>query len=284
MQKFMRDVQNWGRRLCRRRPQGGAVVAGRWLALCLLIAGVAAAGVWGNAGGANVTDVAGVAGVSADLPVDFFTEIDVNRDVGADLGKKNTAPLADNANQPGDTACDTADIDDMDAANDTVDDDTDEVSDGAPEPWVGDAVLQAEADLLGLQPPLADWGGDVLRAFGFGYDASFKDYRFHNGTDWQAAEGMPVLAALDGEVAELTADAVYGAGLVISCGDKLDLVYRGITPKDVQVGQAVAAGDVLGQVATSPVFEDAYPAHLHMEIWLDGAPVDAAGYLHRLAE
>lgn len=275
MQNFMRDVQNWGRRLRQHCHMGAVVVAGRWLALCLLIAGVATVGLWGNAGDeAGVPDVSGVA---ADVPLDFSPDVepDVNRalnakqNISADLGKKNTAPAADDTSDDIDTS-DTGDID--------------EVSDGAPEPWVGDAVLQAEADLLGLAPPLADWAGTALRPFGFGYDASFGDYRFHNGVDWQAAEGTPVLAALNGEVAELTGDAVYGAGLVISCGEKLELVYRGISPADVQVGQAVAAGDVLGQVAAPPVFEDAYPAHLHLEVWLDGAPVDAAGYLPKVAE
>lgn len=279
MQNFMRDVQNWGRRLRQRCRVGGAVVAGRWLALCLLIAGVATVGLWGGAGDeALIPDASGVAGVAADVPLDFSpepgvededVEMDVKQDVSANLGKKNTAPVADDAS-------DDIDIDDTN--------DSDEVSDGAPEPWVGDAVLQAEADLFGLAPPLADWAGTALRPFGFGYDASFGDYRFHNGVDWQAAEGTPVLAALGGEVAELTSDAVYGAGLVISCGEKLELVYRGITPANVQVGQAVAAGDVLGQVAAPPVFEDAYPAHLHLEIWLDGAPVDAAGYLPKIVE
>lgn len=274
MQNFWRDVRNLARRVKLRLQDGRNVaIAGRWLALCLLIAGVAAVGVWGSAG-----EPGGVNG----LLEEAWQPVDV-QPVAAEqnLGEKNATPQVVAVDEKKDGE---QNDDEKSDVSDNPDVPDDEVIDGAPEPWVGDAVLQAEADLLALVPPLADWPGEPLRAFGFGYDESFGDYRFHNGADWQAAEGAPVLAALPGEVTGLPNDAVYGAGVEIRCGEKLVLLYRGLEPGDLQVGSAVAAGDVLGQVAVSPVFEDAYPPHLHLEIRLDGAPVDPAGYLPSVVE
>lgn len=278
MQNFWRDVRNVARRLMLRLRDGRNVaIAGRWLALCLLIAGVAAVGVWGSAG-----EPGGVNGLLEEAwqPVDV--QVGDVRPVAAEQnpGEKNTTPQVVAVDEKNDDEKN----DDVPDNPDNTDVPDDEVIDGAPEPWVGDAALQAEADLLALVPPLADWPGEPLRAFGFGYDESFGDYRFHNGVDWQAAEGAPVLAALPGEVTALPKDAAYGAGVEIRCGEKLVLLYRGLVPGDLQLGSTVAAGDVLGQVAASPVFEDAYPPHLHLEIRLDGAPVDPAGYLPSVVE
>lgn len=266
MRDWIRNIRNFSRRVKNRLADGrDLAIGGRWLALCLLIAGVAAVGVWGSSG-----EEGGVNGVlqvawheqNSALPkvvIDDFPQED----------EKNTA-LSEEEQADKDV-----DLDE----NVDVDVEDGDVIDSAPEPWVGDAVLQAEADLLALTPPLSDFNATPMRSFGYGYDESFGDYRFHNGVDWQAEEGAAVLAAVDGKVAALTQDAVYGDGVVLKCGEKLELTYYGLKPAaDLTVEKAVKAGDTLGQIAPAPLFEDSYPPHLHLEIRLDGEVVDPSEY------
>lgn len=281
MREFMRGMKNLGRRVLMKMQEGRTVaVAGRWLALCLLIAGVAAVGVWGSAGEPG--------GVNGAIQAAWAPDVGANTnvlqnagDVTGDLGKKNTAQMAENVADDTQNLSNNSENNALpdDGADDDVVDDTDDVVDGAPEPWVGDAVLQAEADLLTLVPPLADWPGQTQRAFGYGYDETFDDYRYHSGADWQAEPGTVVLAALGGVVAEISDDEVFGRGVRLNCGEKLELAYFGLTPGELQVGQAVQAGDKLGVVSEPPLFEMGQAPHLHLEIWLDGAAQNPADYL-----
>lgn len=299
MRDILRSAGNFARRVRQRMQDGQTVaVAGRWLALCLLIAGVAAVGVWGSAGepgGVNEAlqvalsrdDVAGRTdellgrqevdiknapvemgdnGISNNLNNNLSNNSDnVN---SADSGENSVLPvMVDNPAMPNNSA---------DGAGDKAEG---EVEDMAPEPWVGDAVLQAEADLMTMVLPLAKESADVLRAFGYGYDETFADYRFHGGVDWQATEGETVLAAIAGRVDEITEDKVYGCGIRLGCGEKLQLVYYGLKPTEgLKKGDELAAGEVVGTVAAAPLFEDGYPAHLHLEVWLDGKVVDPSDY------
>lgn len=282
MREFMRGMKNFGRRVLMKMQEGRTVaVAGRWLALCLLIAGVAAVGVWGSAGEPGGVNGAIQAAWAPDVaPTDVGVNTNVLQNM-SDVGKKNTAQMAENVADDTQNLANNAenDTNPNDVPPDDVVDDTDDVVDGAPEPWVGDAVLQAEADLLTLVPPLADWPGQTQRAFGYGYDETFGDYRYHSGADWQAAPGTAVLAALGGVVAEISEDEVLGRGVRLNCGEKLELAYFGLAPGELQVGQAVQAGDRLGVVSEPPLFEMGQTPHLHLEIWLDSAVQNPADYL-----
>lgn len=148
----------------------------------------------------------------------------------------------------------------------------DAVFDGAPEPWVGDAALTAEAMLLRMLPPVE--AGEVSRGYGFGYDATFDDYRLHCGVDWSAAAGTAVLAALSGEVA-LLADG----GVELRHEGGVRSRYYGVVPAEgVRDGVMVAAGEKLGVVAEGLFFEEGQASHLHWEVWVDGRPVDPSEY------
>lgn len=284
MRDWIRNIKNFGRRLKNRLADGRDVaIAGRWLALCLLIAAVAAVGVWGSAGedgGVNGVLQAAWQEQNSALPKVVVDDL-------PDVGEKNNAPVADGNSDEGaenkiSDGRESGEVNAADIGAAAVSEPQvaeDEVYDAAPEPWVGDAVLQAEADLLTLTPPLRDFVGVPMRTFGYGYDESFGDYRFHGGADWQAEEGDEVLASLSGEIAALTQDGVYGEGVVLKCGEKLELTYYGLHPaEDLSVGKSVNAGDRLGVVAASPLFEEGYPPHLHLEIKLDGEKVNPSEY------
>lgn len=280
----MRDLWNklaamWRRLRQRARYTDGRTrwLAGRWLALGMLVFAVAAVTAWnGGVQPGGVQQNWRQAAVDKPEPRTETVLSDNLAEPDLSPAEKKDAPAAEasGAAERADST-DTADIvDNTDQPEDAAEDG--DVYDHAPEPWANDAGLQAEAELLSLQTPLA---GEEIRGYGVGYDATFRDYRFHDGLDWQAAEGEPVLAALAGSVAELTNDPVYGQGVTLSHGEKLSTVYLGLTPAaGLAVGQSVEQGEEIGRLTAPPVFEDAEPPHLHWEVRLDGKTVDPADY------
>lgn len=155
--------------------------------------------------------------------------------------------------------------------------DEEEVYDYAPDPWLADAALSAEAKLLKMLPPVS--GGELSRGFGYNYDPTFRDYRFHGGLDIEASVGAAVLCPLGAEVAEIRDDGFGGQVVVLEHGDKLVSQLSGLVPAaGLAVGDKLAAGDKLGEIGDPPLIEDVQPAHLHWELLLNGEPVDAGAY------
>lgn len=271
MRELLRRFNNFRRRWRYKMGDGRALVlSGRWLVLGLLLAAVAAVGLWGGGGEPG--------GLNSVLQEAWQPQNPLPTD--DEEGEKKAALAAaeniDNGDNKPEEEPKNAETGGADAV--TPEEDEPEVYDNAPEPWANDAVLQAEADLLALGAPLADMGSS-LRAYGYGFDESFGDYRLHRGIDWQAEEGSAVLAVTDGKIAGLTDDNVYGRGVVLARGDKLQFIYYGLQPAaGLAEGDSVTAGDKLGEVCEPPLFEDGYPPHLHLEIWLDGKVVDPAEY------
>ncbi|HEU0221567.1 MAG TPA: M23 family metallopeptidase, partial [Paracoccaceae bacterium] len=94
------------------------------------------------------------------------------------------------------------------------------------------------------------------------------------GVDFAAEAGAPVVAADDGEVA-LISNSLGGLGkiVLIRHAGGLTTVYAGIDPVEVQKGDPVRRGQVIGAVAAS-----ASPS-LHFEVRRGAESVDPAGYL-----
>jgi len=94
----------------------------------------------------------------------------------------------------------------------------------------------------------------------------------HHGVEFLNAFGTPVYAAGDGVVlfAGVDAEAVYspwpnyyGNVVVLKHADDLYTVYAHLSKIDVETGQAVSTGDLLGEVGQSGV---AVGPHLHFEV------------------
>lgn len=150
--------------------------------------------------------------------------------------------------------------------------------DSSPEPWVADEILAAEAKLYEMLP-MAE--GEWTREYGYGYDETFGDYRFHQGMDMELAEGTVISAPLAGNLLEMGDDAFYGKYLVVTHSENLESRYYGIEPdENLTIGQNISAGDVLGAVSASPVFEELQAPHLHFEVYLNGNTVNPADYMY----
>ena len=82
------------------------------------------------------------------------------------------------------------------------------------------------------------------------YDETMADWRTHSGIDIQAAEGDSVKTAASGKVVKVEDDELMGTTVVIEHAGGYSTQYSCLQ-KDppVTVGQEVAAGDVIGQVA-----------------------------------
>ncbi len=112
------------------------------------------------------------------------------------------------------------------------------------------------------------FGGETLV-----YSETLKDWRAHNGTDFQAETGETVLAAADGTVASVCKDGLWGNVVVVESG-ALEIAYCGLEDAiPVSEGDQVTAGQAIGTVGEIPA-ELSEQTHLHLEVTSDGEYLD----------
>lgn len=120
-----------------------------------------------------------------------------------------------------------------------------------------------------------------------GYNSSSYGWRidpfnghkaFHEGLDFPANTGTPILAAADGIVttAERTAD--YGNIVKVSHGSGLETRYAHASKILVKVGERVTKGQVIAHVGSTG---RSTGPHLHYEIRLHGNSLDPRQYLQK---
>lgn len=98
----------------------------------------------------------------------------------------------------------------------------------------------------------------------------------HDGVDFVADRGTPVLAAADGKVRTAAFSASLGNYVVIDHDGGFSTVYACLAEAQTAVGDEVSAGTQIGTVGSSGM---ATGPHLHLELWLDDAPIDPVPYM-----
>ena len=125
--------------------------------------------------------------------------------------------------------------------------------------------------------------GQVLRAFtaeALAYDPTMGDWRTHCGVDIAAEAGLKVLAAGEGQVAEVCSDPMMGTTVTVQQPDGVTAVYSNLAEEvAVSVGDAVETGAVLGTVGGTAIAESGMESHLHLELLAEGNHVDPLDYL-----
>lgn len=112
------------------------------------------------------------------------------------------------------------------------------------------------------------------------YDETMLDWRTHEGVDLAASVGTRVLAAAAGTVSEFYEDELMGTTMVIDHGNGLESVYSNLSAvPNVDVGDSVYTGDIIGAVGDTAMAESGREPHLHFAMYQDGQPVDPEEYL-----
>ena len=119
-----------------------------------------------------------------------------------------------------------------------------------------------------LQVPVS---GKVVRGYGMVTDPIDSMERFHSGVDIAAAVGSPVRAVQDGTVQRLGDSAVLGKYVLLEHTQGFFSFYGELARLTVEEGQAVQAGQVIGEVGTAG---DISGGGLHFEMRENNKLVD----------
>ncbi len=94
-----------------------------------------------------------------------------------------------------------------------------------------------------------------------------KRVRPHNGTDYRAKRGTPVVAAGNGKVTHATYNKYNGNYVFIQHGNGIVTKYLHFSKRAVKKGQRVKQGQVIGYVGSTGMSQ---APHLHYEFLLNG--------------
>jgi murein DD-endopeptidase MepM/ murein hydrolase activator NlpD len=106
---------------------------------------------------------------------------------------------------------------------------------------------------------------------------SYPDTEFHEGVDLEADYGDTVRAAAAGTVVANGYDGGYGIKIDLDHGNGYHTWYAHLSRVDVEVGQHVYKGEVIGAVGATGF---ATGPHLHYQIMYEGQPIDPTPFLH----
>lgn len=123
----------------------------------------------------------------------------------------------------------------------------------------------------GLVIPVA---GTKTSDFGPRFHPILKQMRNHNGVDWAAPTGTPIVSSFDGTVEVSGWGGGYGNVVYIAHEGGLQTRYAHLdrySELGSRVGNTVRAGDVIGYVGTTG---RSTGPHLHFELRQNGTPID----------
>lgn len=119
----------------------------------------------------------------------------------------------------------------------------------------------------------------ISRRFGIGKDPfSLKQLR-HNGVDFVAEIGTPVLATAGGTVRRAEVHAIWGKRVYIDHGGGFSTIFAHLGETKVRAGKKVKRGEIIGTVGKSGLSSG---PHVHYEVWRNGEAVDPEIYLFPL--
>ena len=125
--------------------------------------------------------------------------------------------------------------------------------------------------------------GEILRDFSaetLSLDPTLGDWRTHGGVDIASTLGVEVVALCPGTVSEVYDDGLMGTTVVIDHGNGLSAAYCNLAGQPtVESGDTVETGTIIGTVGDTAIAESGMPAHLHLEVSLNGMLVDPTEYL-----
>lgn len=111
------------------------------------------------------------------------------------------------------------------------------------------------------------------------YSVTLDQYMVHSGVDIEAPADSQVVSMASGMVTAVYHDDRFGNSVEVTQDDGLVAVYSNLSDAGmVETGDVVAAGQVIGGVGTTGLFESLQPAHLHLEAIKDGVYQDPMAF------
>ena len=151
---------------------------------------------------------------------------------------------------------------------------------GSTAPSESAAATQPTAGKLSTCAPVE---GEVLMSYAMevlSYNQTTRDWRVHNGVDFAASPGTPVVAAADGQVYTVYEDDQLGMTVVIRHEGGYTTKYASLAADvSVSAGQPVSMGQPIGAVGTTALMENALGDHVHFCVTKDDQSVDPMTFL-----
>lgn len=116
----------------------------------------------------------------------------------------------------------------------------------------------------------------ISSGFGYRSDPFTGEAAMHSGLDFRGPMGAPIHAAADGTVSFAGTKAGYGNAVEISHGNGMITRYAHMSAFKARVGQAVAAGDVIGAIGSTG---RSTGPHLHFEVRIGDRAVNPRPFL-----
>ena len=122
---------------------------------------------------------------------------------------------------------------------------------------------------------------DMTSGFGVRVDPFLHGAAMHTGIDLRGDEGEPVRATAAGTVTQAGWSGGYGKMVEVDHGNGLVTRYAHLSAVDVEVGEKVRIGQVLGKLGSTG---SSTGPHLHYETRMGGKPVDPQQFLRAGAD
>lgn len=135
--------------------------------------------------------------------------------------------------------------------------------------------LDLEDSLLPAGAPVRS--GYASSGFGYRSDPFTGRRNFHSGVDFNGPRGSDVLAVADGVVAFSGRRAGYGNTVDVNHGNGYMTRYAHNQENLAKEGDRVRAGEVIAKMGSTG---RSTGSHVHLEVWLDGKPVNPRQYLN----
>ncbi|MGR3462935.1 MAG: M23 family metallopeptidase [Roseovarius sp.] len=141
-----------------------------------------------------------------------------------------------------------------------------------PDDGSGQATIFVDGEVLRVFSQPVE-GARLSSVFGRRTHPIYGNVRMHTGVDFAAARGTPVHATAPGRVSFIGRRGGYGRVVEIAHGPDTLTRYAHLSavPDDLEQGQRVMAGDVIGRVGATGT---ATGPNLHYEVRVDGRPTD----------
>lgn len=163
-----------------------------------------------------------------------------------------------------------------------------------PEDYLNEQDIAAEDDylepILTRKSPDRFWDGpfkypvdEPCLGSGFGLRRDYNSgafFYYHTGLDFPVctAPNLNIYATADGEVVLAEEIFVYGNAIIIDHGWGVYSVYGHLSQSNVEVGDFVQAGDLIGIMGNTG---RSAGVHLHFEIEINGTPVNPLAWLEK---